>query len=901
MLTNDDVEQLFFDFKTPPQGCALIRKIRTEGPVRELQHRNDGVRVRFISRKMNRALLAESRTVEFPGIYIREFDPCTLEMWPQPCLLDLSIQGEKGKTRLQHTPDLFVIEETGFLIEEWRQEERLLKAAIKYPERFYKDEAGLWHYLPIEEHLASFGIRYRLRSANEHPRVLLSNLAFLEDFTLESAPVVPQDERNRLVRLLAAHKRIDHASLVIEHSFKADHVFQMVLDKTVYVNLNETLLHKVDELVIYQNEAVAVAEKLILQDRSPTLPASALRLTIGSHFLFEGKRYETLLVGDKSIVVKDDQGISTTLPLQLLQELHQSEMVTAAAPQPTPVQSDRAELFNKKDLAVALERLRAINEPEASDHPARTLRRWRKQIAGAQSYQDQLELLLPGRRGNFSSKVPPLVHGLAQQVLDEFHNKPNKPTVSASYGQYVLKCAEESVVPMARSNFYRWVGERESVLKREGRRQAYQVTPIALTYDYAHPVHGVQPHEVVYCDHTPMNIFLRGMVLPDLGKPTLTLMSDGALSKSRAFFLSYLPASSVSVFMCLRDYVRRHKRLPRVLVLDNGREFHSEALVQFCGLFGIKIRWRRRSRPRDSSHIERMFGATETEVLAQLKGNSVFLKNPRMVSTTHLPSKHIEWTLPALHGALEHYLFEVHPTRVHPRFGVSSNEFEKHLLLQYGNREHLMVRFDQTFKLLTASHSGASHRQVDRIRGVYVDGIYYWHDLLGQAKKGASVEVRVELWNASVVYVSIEGNWVVARARDGRALEGRFRPEFEMQMREESRRKQSIAQADRSSVRHSRERALLWKPENWDNRLREQVAEMYTLYEKLALTEVFAEGKNDNGREAVLTATNVSRNDYFDVEEKLSAASDTCPIKVQTTEPISSPPSTIIPDEDDYF
>lgn len=900
MLSDDDVERLFVDFKTPTRGRDLIRTIRAEGPVRNLQNRMDGVRVRFMSRKMERALMAESRTVEFPGIYVREFDPRTLEMWPQPCLLDLSIQGEKGKTRLQHTPDLFVIEEDGFLIEEWRQEERLLKAAMKHPDRFYKDEAGLWHYLPAEEHLAALGIRYRLRSANEHPRVLLSNLDFLEDFTLESAPAVPQEERNRLVRLLAERKRVQHGDLVTEHSFKADHVFQMVLDKTVYVNLKETLLHKAGELVIYQGEAIATAEKLILQGRRPNLPESALRLTAGMHFVFEGKRFETLLLGDKTVVVKDDQGATTTLPLQLVQELHQAGLVDAASPQLTDDLSDQMELFNQKDLAVALERLHALANPGASNKATRTLRRWRKQIAGAQSHQEQLELLLPGRGGNFSSKVPPLVHTLAQEVLDEFHNKPNKPTVFASYGQYVLKCADKFVVPMARSNFYRWVREREDVRKREGRRKAYQDAPIPLTYNYDHPVHGVQPHEVVYCDHTPLNVFLKGMVLPDLGKPTLTLMSDGALSKPRAFFLSYLPPSSVSVFMCLRDYALRNKRLPRMLVLDNGKEFHSEALIQFCSLFRIKIRWRRRSRPRDSSQVERLLGATEVEVLSQLKGNSVFLKNPRMVSSTHLPSKHIEWTLPALHGALQHYLFEVHPNRVHPRFGIAPNNLEKHLLLQYGAREHLMVRYDQKFKLLTASHSGSACRKVDRIRGVYVDGMYYWHDRLAHMSKGALAEVRVELWNASVVYVCIDGDWVVAKARDGRALEGRFRPEFEMQLREETRRRQALAQTDRSSVRHSRERALLWQPENWDPRLREQLAEMYTVCQGLELTEVFTEGKNSKGHSAVLAQVPVTHGDYFYVEEALAEAAEPNSTRGGVVEEVATSTTTISTD-DDYF
>src|SRR5690606_32573253 len=119
----------------------------------------------------------------------------------------------------------------------------------------------------------------------------------------------------------------------------------------------------------------------------------------------------------------------------------------------------------------------------------------------------------------------------------------------------------------------------------------------------------------------------------------------------RAFYLTYRPPGTEAIFGVLRVYVIRHGTLPRVLVLDNGREFHSSALNHFASLFGIEIRRRRRSMPRDSTLVERMLGVVEQELIASLEGNSIALKDPRMVASSHNPSRHIKWTLPALHGA----------------------------------------------------------------------------------------------------------------------------------------------------------------------------------------------------------------------------------------------------------
>ena len=847
MLSDADIERHMVALQIPTAGRALIRQMREQGPVRDVQNRMQGVRTRFISTKMDgRALLAESRTCEFLGIYIREFDPNTLELWPQPCSLDLTVTGPKGKTRLQHTPDLFLVERDAFVIEEWRMEDRLQRYARDRPHHFHKDAQGLWHYVPVEEHLAKLGITYRLRSQSEHPQDFISNLQFLEDYTRESAPPVPEDVTKRLKELLQVHKCIPHLELVQQHGFEADHVFQEVLAKRVFVDLYGVALREVNELVIYENEAIASAEKLLKNGRRSRTPSSALALAPGARFNYDGNVYEVALIGQTEVTLKTATGGSAQLPIDLVDDLFKKTAITAQSIDHGLTKEEVDDfIFNTRDLERATAKLIAINSPDQNRASLRTLQRDRKRIAGIESTQEQLRALTRRPPENFAPRVPPAVSEAAEKVLKEKFNTPIAPTVQSAFMHFQAECEERGLLPMSRSSFFELAKRRTSVLAREGRRAAYQQKPIPLTFDYGHPVHGVLPHEVVYCDHTILNIMLKGMVIQNLGKPTLTIMVDGSLSKSRAMFLSYQPASVFSVLMCLRDYVRRNNRLPRVLVLDNGKEFHSETLQRFCDLFKITIRWRRASMPRDSAMVERMLGATEQEVLAQLGGNSIGLKELRNVSTTHLPEKHIEWTLPALHGALDHFLFQLHPSRIHPRFGISPDDFEKQLVLGMGSRKHMTVRYDQTLQLLTAPEAHGGDRVVDPIRGVFVDGVYHWHPALAKFKRGTRLPVRLEPWNAELVYVEVDEVWTPAIARDAGLLRGRFRYEFAMQAKEETRRRKALATEDKSSPKRARQTLATWRPKEWDPRLREQIAESYLIYENLGMTEVLPEGRNE--------------------------------------------------------
>ncbi len=138
----------------------------------------------------------------------------------------------------------------------------------------------------------------------------------------------------------------------------------------------------------------------------------------------------------------------------------------------------------------------------------------------------------------------------------------------------------------------------ESVRKRQGKRVKYQRGKIVQSLDNEYPVHDVRPHAVCYIDHTPAVIATVGPDGVALGKPTLTIGVDGNTKQARAMVLTYGAPSAWTVLLLLRDYVRRNGRLPKIISVDNGKEFYSGALKFFCKLYKIDLRYRSPGEPR---------------------------------------------------------------------------------------------------------------------------------------------------------------------------------------------------------------------------------------------------------------------------------------------------------------
>lgn len=841
MLSDAELEQLFANLSLPNSTRTIVRRIRSESPVREPQARLGNVNVWFFSPKMGGIhLKLESRTVEAVVAAYYEHENSVLEYWPQPIDVDLTLSDSNGTplTRSRYTPDFLVIRNSEIVITEWREESRLNSLSRK-SRQFFKDESNIWHYRAAEERFSALGLKYELHSSLEIPRKLIDNVRFLLDYHDPRRPQLSDQICDQLRLIFESKGTIPFLDLLNEHEFSADDIFSAAVANVIYADLMYSRLDLPSDLMLHRDALHARTFRLLNNNsKVPVLPYPGMaRIEPGSTVKYNGEQFRVLLVSSNEALLQDCGGNKFSLPIRDIETLWgRAADIEIDSLRPTESRSRNLSDFSSRQLAVAVDRLECLDNG-CNKVSQRTIARWRKETSSSLTRIDALIALMDRspEKGNRNRRLPDETENLAAQVIRQFHSTPTCRTAIAAYAKYRVLCDEKTVAPMSYPTFCKRVNALTSIKQREGKRKEYQLDRIPLYLDYRHPIHGARPHDVCYIDHTILSIALAGPNGSDLGKPTFTHAVDGHTTQSRAFYLSFEPPSSRAVLMTLRDYVRRNFRLPKVLVVDGGKEFRSNELKLFCRIFQIDIRHRPSGRPRFGSPVERSIGYTETELISQLEGNTQLMKNARMVTKSVNPFQFRKWTLTALWGALNQFLYEIRDTREHSTLGMPPRAYEEMRLRETGSRNHVLVRYDANLLLMTSPHPTNHTHTIDRVRGVWADNIYYWHENFRSAKRHEKVEVRFEPWDANVIYAYFREQWIAAIARDLTQYAGRTRYEVQLALRAERRRAKTNATKARISLANSKKMASLWSPEAFDSRIHEQQQEMRYLYKQIGM------------------------------------------------------------------
>ena len=843
----DFVKALFQKLNLPAEGRAYVESCITNGPARDVSGRRGNVLTKFNSRKTGRMHMLESRTGEFAAALIRERDPKVRAFYPQPMPITLTPKNADGvaRTRMRYTPDLLDVLDNEFVVTEVRDESALADRMAKNPYQFYLDDKGNWHFRAAEDFFSAMGLRYQLVANRQLPKNVALNARFLEDYLLENAPTADTDEVHRLQTLVLRNRFITVRELLDEHNFVADTLFKAVADEAVYFDVARDRLDIPDQAYIYSDEATSEAHHYVTQaeEQAPLPIAGQTFLQAGSSFTLADRTYTVMLCGEREIQTRNDKGQFATFSIDTIVHLNGQGLIKGEGFTVATQVKQLADV-SEHELERALARLEAIKQDEQGPLSERTLSRSRSKVAQAATDLDALLALVDGerRKGNRLERLDEQAEKLAEESIDTKYNDPRACTRIGAYRDYVTACHEwekkegAQCIPMSYSTFAKRCNEKHSVLKRRGKRAAYQNSIIVQAVDNEFPVHGVRPYEILYIDHTNINLATIGPDGSDLGKPWLSVGLDANTTKVGAFILMYDPPSSWTVLLLLREYVRRHNRLPRAISVDNGKEFHGRALERFCKLYGVDIRYRPPAMPRGGSPVERIFGATEEEVIAQMEGNTRQLKHARETSKSHDPFERAAWTLYATYRAFEKYFFEVRPVRSHPMLGMTPNEYEAKRLAETGQREHRLVAYDQNLMLATCLPTPRGKHKFDKRRGIQSDGQWYRHPDMAVLKDGEKVEVLLEPWLFNVIYVYVRDHWVAAVGTSSRAAPGRSRREVNIAVRAEKRLALKNAAKDRLKPENLRSISALLKPESFDERLNKQQRELRHLFSRLGAT-----------------------------------------------------------------
>lgn len=853
------LEKAMFDVRLPQPGRDYVEACIRNGPSRPVQGRNGNNTFTYFSAKTQATLKLESRRGEQAMAVLLDHDPKVIAFFAQPPQVSLDIKRADGSrsTTVPYTPDFLVVADDRIVVIETKDTVELLERELKNDYQVWRASDGVWHYRAAEEYFASLGMQYELKSTGDLPPALVGNLRFLEEYAQDSYPALTESEVDA-VRAPVLERGYVPVLELLDAGIPADQLYRAIVERHVYFDLHGDSLADTSSAAVYANKATRDAMRLVQAQEfqaPPPIPGT-LHLRTGGKLWIYGQEYTVLLEGERDVRLVGKHNREEVRSLAEIHALKQKGVVTGDALRPLNSPNLLAD-YTEEEINSAREKVAAAESGQSDKYSGRSISRFRLMTAGALSLLDKLLILIDRNRdkGNREERISKVNSELIQKTIEQDYNTPTQQTKKSAYAKYLGRCEgaddeaqgtpatparEESgapVKPVSYQTFCRYATLFHDVKKRQGRRAAYQSGSIATSLDNSYPTHGVRPHEVCEMDHTVANLALVALNGAELGKAWLSVIIDSHTTHSRAFVMRFEPPSGRTVLLLLRNYVMRHHRLPRVLVVDNGKEFHSHELEFFCRLFGIELRYRSPGMPRGAAMVERTFGSIDQEVFAEMEGNTRMMKDgTRLITKGVDPFRRAEWTLLAAYKAIEKYLFEVRPNRVHPALGLTPNEFEARSRDQTGHREFRMFALDENMMLMTCPHPKRARRKVIRGRGVNVNGIYYRHVALDRVRPGKSVEVRVEPYNASVVYVKAGDRWVAATGNSSRWLGQRTHYEVEFALREAERVMRVNAKRDGVSVKSLKHKMLPLRPQDFDERVALQQAEQCALDQALGMT-----------------------------------------------------------------
>lgn len=846
MLDTTHLTELFDRLGTPDAGRKLVLKARIEAPVRPVKSRGGNVITVLASRKMGCEISTESRHIEFAAAVDHEFDPRVLEYYAQPCELRLELfDPASGDLRtIRHYPDFLVLREDGITLEEWKSVQKLTRLAEKHPYRYERDADGRWLAPQIERALAELGITYRIYSEEAIPRRRVENLLHLADYYHPAAEPCLQSDVERLTAVLAEHGSCTLDFLMAApQAFSADVLLKAIADHLVVADLDRDLLSDTRRARLYRDETLR--DFMAGETHVGAVPGQerfVFDIAEGVRFSYESQELTISLMGEREVVCTRRNGETVNLSRAWIEDALERGLITGVAGT-SPLVLDLAR-HTKADLDIALQR-KAILE---SDTPVkgvsdRTKRRLRARQKAAQANGAHGVLALVPRtsaRGNRSSRLTERQEEILQKITTTKWRSHEAINFKACYRWLVLACDEAGVTAPSYPTLIARLKNAETaneVRLRHGKRMAYQQGEFVEVLYADTPAHGSRPFQYVHIDHTQLDIELvSSRSGKPLGRPWLSLAVDAWSRRVVALHLTFDPPSYRSVMMVMRDMVRRFGRLPEFVVVDNGRDFMSDAFESFLQVMGVHLRFRPAGQPRHGAVLERLFGRAHSEYIHNLSGNTKATKNVRMVTGKHLPVNFAEWTLEAMYFGLEYWATEYYDQERHGALDCSPREAFQRGLRESGARPQRLIQFNRDFLIATCppvDREGV--RLVNRQRGVKVSELFYWNsDFRDSRIAGQRLPVRYDPWDASSVYVRVKDRWLQATCRNLMGL-GQLTEIERRSLTEEYTRRTGTAPNDERSAQRLREFMQVFSPDGALAVARDRQQENKSLHNRLQL------------------------------------------------------------------
>lgn len=788
MLTDEEFHDWCLHQAISPETEAYIQRIRTSQPVRRVRSGVSNICGRYPSVKMGRTIQFESQHVELWGIYDLERDEDVLEYYDQPTRLQLRYRARSGRNTTQwHTPDFFVIRQSGAGFEEWKKASVAEGLMITMPERYVRCSAGGWQCPPGEQAAEVYGLSYRVRTDGELHPLSIQNLKFLQDFWIHEYPVSPSQEAHILACLAATPGISVNQLLDLSPEVSVDVIWALLTQNRIFTNLSASSLMQWDQVLLYLSAEEAEQDQQRKASLAPPLP-------LFTRIRFDGRLWEAESQGE-TVLLRPEIGAVLTLSASTLRHLLLTGQAREAkADTPSTITKEARDLWSQagpKQMERANQRLSTILayvNGESISFTARSAQNWLRAFRQAEATYGYGYLGLIdhfAQRGNRGSRVDAASKELLLAFLKNHYAVPQAKRAMAIYALYREACLKQKISPVSQASFYR---ERkrfttpEVTALRRGKRAAYQERPWFFYLDQTTPRHGDCPFAIAHLDHTPLDIVLVSSITgKPLARPWLTFLTDAYSRRILAAHVSYEEPSYRSAMMVFRLCVQRYGRLPQELVVDHGPDFESvyfEALLAQC--FVTKVE-RPAGEPRAGAVIERLFGKMQTDFIQQLRGNTQASKVPRQMTHEVDPKRLAVWTLEKLTMHLREYVHEYYDQMEHAALFMSPREAYAQGMQLAGARSHRLIAYSEAFLMQTRPTTRTGVAKISASRGITVNGLQYWNERM-HAKDiaGHAVPVRFEPYDMGMIYAFIDGQWLECIADNYAQVHGRSEKEWSL-------------------------------------------------------------------------------------------------------------------------
>jgi putative transposase len=808
VLSRDDLLAMYQRLGLSDQAQAVIDDVRSSHPARRVRSGRGNVSGRYPSKKMGVTIQFESHRVELAAIYEMEHDIGVLEYFDQPPSIKLLYDSPKGRRMgVMHTPDFFVIRADAAGWEEWKPEEELTRLAEKNPNRYQRDSGNQWRCPPGEAYAKTLGLYYRVRSAREIDWIFQRNIQFLEDYLRTENVPCATTVCERLLGYLRAAPGLSLEELfrLAEGVAGRDELYSLIATGALFVDLRKASLSEPAGVPVF-----APGDDQLRESRAePDACRRNLIASVGCKITWDGRPWRLVNLGETTVSLLSDEGTVVEVPFSAFQTLAASGALQGLAScREDSVDPEVLELLSKasdRELTVANSRCRIVRthlEDESCNEldsvPARTLRRWTARYRTAlRRYGSGYLGLLPRTRdrGNQTERLSQKTLQLMNEFIDADYESLKQKTMYASWIGLKRECEVRNILAPSYKTFTLKVRQKagfQQTLKRQGHRAAYAQEPFYPELDLKTPRHGDRPFEIGHIDHTELDVeVISSSTRQLLGRPWLTLLTDAFSRRVLAFYLTFDAPSYRSCMMILRECVRRHERLPQIVVLDGGREFDSVYFETLLARYECTKKTRPPAKARFGSVCERMFGTANTHLVHNLLGNTQIMRNVRQVTKSVNPEQHATWPLPELFDRLSDYFYEVYDTIAHPALGQSPREAYERGLAATGTRQQKQIAYDLEFQIWTLPTRTKGTAKVSPGRGVKINHLYYWSEALREpAVERREVPVRYDPFDIGTAYAFAGDRWVRCVSEHYLLLRGRSEKEVALASTELRRQNQ---------------------------------------------------------------------------------------------------------------